>query len=194
MKIIKEDQNLMVIKNRNVLVFLIGVVFALAGFLAILKPDFFTNRPPMWSGFMFILIGLFVVFKAEITTITLDKIAGKIVFRWKTLINKKYKEYDLGSIKQLELQQVYTSGNNGRGRYSYRLVFILDSGEEVPLNPSGSSTLMVMGRLIVSEKVTGPRIAHFLTIPFQERRPPTVSETLSAIQSAVQTEMEKQKK
>jgi hypothetical protein len=198
MKIVKEDPNLMIIKDKNILAFLVGIVFTLAGFLVILKPDFFTNKPPMWSGVAGVAIGLFVVLVAKTTTITLDRITRKVVFKWKTLINEKSKEYELGSIKQLELQQVYTSSSKGRGGYSYRLVFILGTGEGVPLNPYGSSNVRIMGRQIITERGIGTRIANFLSIPFQERRPPTVSETLSTIQSAIenaaQKEIEKQKK
>lgn len=198
MKIVKENQNSMVIKERGILVFLVGIIFASAGFLVILNPDFFINRPPMWSGLVGILIGLFVVFVVKITTITLDKNTRKIVFRRKTLINEKSKEYDLGSIKQLELQQIYTSSSKGRGGYSFKLVFILDTGEEVPLNPYGSSVVRVIGKQIITEKEIGTRISNFLNIPFQERRAPTVSETLSTIQftiqNVVQKETEKQKK
>lgn len=194
MRIVKETTNLMVLKQKNVFVFLVGIIFILAGLLVILKPDFFTNQPPFWSGFAGIAIGLFIIFVAKITTVTLDKTAGEIVFKWRTLINTKSKEYELGSIKQLELQQVYTSNSRGRGGYSYKLAFILDTGEKLPLNPYSSSIVRIMGRQVILERKIGSRIANFLNIPFQERRPPTVSETLSAIQQTVQKEIEKNKR
>jgi len=190
MKIIKEDQNLMVIKDKSIVVFVVGAIFALGGFLVILKPDFFTNKPPIWSGFVGILIGLFVFFVAKITTITLDKITRKIVFEWKTIISKKSKEYDLGSIKQLELQQVYNSNSKSRGGYSNKLVFLLDNGEEVPLNPNSSSVVSVGGRQITTGKGIGLKISSFLNIPFQERRLPTVNEILSTIQSSIKNNAE----
>jgi len=199
MKIIKEDQNLMVIKDKSIVAFFVGAIFVLGGFLVILKPDFFTNKPSIWSGFVGILIGLFVVFVAKITTITLDKITRKIVFEWKTIISKKSREYDLGSIKQLELQQVYTSNSKSGGGYSNKLVFLLDNGEEVPLNPNSSSVVSVGGRQIITGKGIGLKISSFLDIPFQERRLPTVNEILSTIQSSIKNnaeeiEMENNKK
>ena len=196
MKIIKEEQNLMIIKDRNIFAFFVGVIFTLAGFLVILKPDFFTNQPPFWSGFAGIAIGLFVIFIAKISTITLDKTAKKLVLRWNTLINEKFKEYDFDLIKQIELRQIYTSSSkNVRGGYSYKLVFILNNSEEVPLNPyGGSSIVRIMGIQINTERVIGARIATFLNIPFRERRSPTVSETLSSIQQTVQKEIEKREK
>jgi len=198
MKIVKEEQGLMVLKDRNITVFVFGIIFTLAGFLVIIKPDFFTNRPPMWSGFVGILIGLFIIFAAKITTVTLNKISRKIALKRKNLINEKFQEYDIGSVKQLKLQQVYVPNSKGGGGHSYKLAFVLDGGEEVLLNPYGSSIIKVMGRQVITEKKIGARIANFLNIPFQERRSLTVSETLSTVQSAIQDvarkEMEKQKK
>jgi len=186
MKIIKEDQNLIILKDKSIFAFLVGVIFALAGFLVIFKPDFFTNKPPLWSGFVGIAIGLFIILVAKITTITLDKIEGKIMFKWNTLISQKFKEYEINSIKQLELQQVNTSSSKGRSGYSYKLVFILNTGEEVFLNPNSSSVVKVMGRQIVAEKEIGTKISNFLNIPFEERRSPTLNETLFTIQSAIE--------
>jgi len=186
MKIIKEDQNLIILKDKSIFAFLVGVIFALAGFLVIFKPDFFTNKPPLWSGFVGIAIGLFIILVAKITTITLDKIEGKIMFKWNTLISQKFKEYEINSIKQLELQQVNTSSSKGRSGYSYKLVFILNTGEEVFLNPNSSSVVKVMGRQIVTEKEIGTKISNFLNIPFEERRSPTLNETLFTIQSAIE--------
>jgi len=48
MKIVKEDQNLMIIKERNIFAFIAGIIFILFGFLVIFKPDFFNvKKPPL---------------------------------------------------------------------------------------------------------------------------------------------------
>ena len=197
MKITREDQNLMILKDSNIIVFIVGIIFALAGLVVIFKPDFFTNQPPMWSGFVGVLIGSFVVFVAKITTVSLDKISNKLLFLRKGLTSKSFKEYNLDQIKEVELSVVYSSSKKGGG-YSYHLAFVFNNGEIIPLNPGSSSIIRVMGRQMIPEKILGARIATFLGVPFQERRPPTVSETLSAVSSAIQSaaekEMEKQKK
>lgn len=192
MKIIKKNQNLMIIKERNVFVFLLGAIFTIFGFLVIFKPDFFNvNKPPLWSGFFGILSGLFIIFIAKITTIILDKNTRKLVFKWKTLIKEQSKEYNLDQIKQLELQQVYTSTNKGKIGYSYKLVFILSNNEEVPLNQYGSSISQAMRKKTNVEKLIGTKIANFLNVPFQEKRLPTVTEILSTIQETMRKEIEK---
>jgi len=197
MKIVKEDQNLMILKDRNIIVFIVGIIFALAGFAVIFKPDFFTNQPPIWSGFVGVLLGGFVVVAAKITTVSLNKTSNKLLFLRRSLLDKKVKEYNLDQIKEVELSVAYPSSGKGGG-YSYHLAFVFNNGEIVPLNPGSSSTIRIMGRQIIPEKTLGARIASFLSVPFQERRPPTVSETLSAVSSAIQSaaekEMEKQKK
>lgn len=197
MRIVRQDQNLMILKDRNIIVFIVGIIFAFAGFAVILKPDFFTNQPPTWSGFVGVLLGCFVVFAAKITTISLDKTSNKLLFLRRSLLGKKIKEYNLNQIKEVELSVSYSSSSKGGG-YSYHLALVFNNGEIVPLNPGSSSIIRIMGKQIIPEKTIGARIANFLNVPFQERRPSTVSETLSAVSSAIQSaaekEMEKQKK
>lgn len=191
MNIVKEDQNLMVLKDREIFVFVVGIIFELAGFLVIFKPDFFTNQPPVWSGFIGILLGGFVIFVTKISTVSFDKSSNKLSFLQKGLIGKNSKECNLDQIKEVELSAAYTSSSKGGG-YSYHLAFVLNNGEIVPLNPGSSSIVRIMGRQIIPEKTLGARISSFLNVPFQERRPPTVSETLSAVSSAIQSAAEKE--
>ena len=198
MRIVKENENLMVLKEKNIIAFVIGIIFLLAGIVVITKPDFFTNQPPFWSGLVGIFLGGFVIAVAKITTIKLDKSASKLTFLRKGLVGKSSNEYDLKQIKEIELSLAYNSSSRGGGGYSYHLAFVFNGGEIVQLNPGSSSIIRVMGRQIIPEKNLGARIASFLGVPFQERRPPTVSEALSAVSSAIQSaaekEMEKQKK
>jgi len=103
----KRRSNLMILKDNNIIVFIVGIIFALAGFVVIFKSDFFTNQPPMWSGF--------VVFVAKITTISLDKISNKLLFLRKGLTSKNIKEYNLDQIKEVELSVAYSSSSKSDG-------------------------------------------------------------------------------
>lgn len=197
MKIFKEDENVMVLKNRNIFAFIVGIIFLLAGIVIIIKPDFFTNQPPFWSGLVGIFLGVFVVSAAKITTINLDKPANKLTFLRGGLIGKSSKEYDLEQIKGVELSVAYNPTSKRGGGHSYHLAFVFNDGKIVRLNPGSSSNTRMMGRQIIPEKTLGAQIAGFLGVPFQERRPPTVSEALTAVSSAIQNvaekEVEKQK-
>ncbi len=202
MKIIKEDQNLMVIKENNILVFVVGVIFFVGGLIEIFYPEFFNANPPIWWGIMSTIAGMFAILFGQTITITLDKNTELMTFlKWK-LIKKDLNEYALNKIKEIELQQFYagTSGEmSGQSRFSYEISFIMDNGQRIPLNPGITSARTVF---ILSsrpkEAVFGQRIANFLGVTFQEKRPPTLSETLSTVQSAIQDsiekEMEKRKK
>lgn len=196
MRIIKEDQNIMILKDRHLVVFVVGTAFALVGFAVIFKLDFITNQPPAWSGFIGVLLGAFVILAGKITTISLDKRSNKLIHLRRGLTGKIIKEYNLDQIKEVELSVAYSSSTKGSGN-SYHLAFVFTSGEIIPLDPGSSSVTRIMGRQIIAEKGLGTRIADFLNVPFRERQPPTLSETLStvssAIQSAAEKEIEKQK-
>jgi len=191
MKIVKEEQNLMVIKNKNTFVFLVGITFALTGFLTILKPDIFINQPPLWSSIVGILLGSFIILVTKTTTINLNKTSNQIIFTHKTLFRQTITQHNLQQIKKIELQTIYNSSNKSSG-YSYRLIFELNNGKQIPLNSQGSSIIRIMGKQIIVEKKIGTKIANFLNIPFQEKRPPTLKETLSVVQSAIQSAAEKE--
>lgn len=191
MKIIKESENLMVLKDKNIAVFVIGIIFLLASIAIILKLDFFINQPPFWLGFVGIILGSFLIVVTKVTTVNIDKSVSKLIFLRKWLIGKSSIEYDLKQIKEIELFIAYHTSSKGGG-YSYHLAFVLNSGEIIQLIPGNSSIIRVMGRQIIPEKNIGARIAIFLGVPFQERRPPTVSETLSAVSSAIQNVAEKE--
>jgi hypothetical protein len=187
MKIIKETPNLMIIKDRNILSFFIGVIFLLVGLITIFYPEFFTDRPPREAGIGGILLGLLVISSAEITTIKLDKTADKLTIVRKSLFRKKIEERSLNQIKTIELRQIYQKKG-----YSYQLIFILENNEEIPI-PSTGVIVKVMGKQVTNERIIGARIASFLNIQFQERRPPSISEALSVIQKTVEKEIEKHK-
>jgi hypothetical protein len=99
-------------------------------------------------------------------------------------------EQNLNQIKAIELRTNYYQGKEAG---EYQLFFILENNEEIPL-PSTGGVVKVMGKQITNERIIGARIASFLNIQFQERRPPSVSEALSAIQKTVQKEIEKHRK
>ena len=91
MEIVKQDQNLMVIKDRGIPAFIAGIVFSLIGFLIILEYVFFTDKSPLWLGFVFILLGGFVLIISKTTTIILNKSTNKFIFLQKSLLTHSKK-------------------------------------------------------------------------------------------------------
>ena len=186
MTILIEDQNTLVLRDKNLLAFFLGAVSVGVGLMIVLQLDVFTSQPPVWSGSIGILLGIVVILVTKITTVTLDKSTKKLLFQYQSLTGKKTVEYQLDQIKELELTATFTHSRTGSG-YSYHVSFVLVTGEVIPLNLGTVNILRVMGRHILTEKSVGAKIAHFLQVPFQERRPPTVHETLSAVSSTIQT-------
>lgn len=188
MKIIKEDQNLMVIKDRNIFAFLIGAVFMLVGLLVILKPNLFSDQPPFWLGLVMALVGGFVILFAKAITVILDKTSSKILVAEKALLSRNTKEYGFDQIVKIELQKNYNTSRKGGGGF-YKLAFVLNDGKQITLSVASG---VVMGMEIIPGKEKGARIAKFLNVPFEERRPPTVSEAISAIQTGIQNAAQKE--
>lgn len=183
----------MILKDSNVIAFAAGTFFLLVGIIVIVEPDLFTNQPPFWLGFVFMLFGGGMVVGGKIITVYLDKSANKLIFVQKGLSGRKRKEYDLSQIKEVELSVAYNAASKSKGGgHSYHVAFVCKSGEIIQLNPGHASVRRFMGRQIIPEKILGVRIAAFLGVPFQERRPPTVQETLSAVTSAIQNVAEQE--
>jgi hypothetical protein len=188
MRIVKEDQNLMVIKDRNILIFLTGAVFLFIGLLLMLKPNLFASQPPFWYGLAAVLVGGFVVSAVKVTTVTLDKISSKMLVTDKSLLSQSKKEFGFDQIVKIELQRSQNFSRKGGGS-SYKLAFILNNGEQIPLSILSGA---VMGIEVIPGKGNGVRIASFLNVPFEERRPLTVNETISAIQTGIQNAAQKE--
>ncbi|MEW6328836.1 MAG: hypothetical protein AB1468_01835, partial [Candidatus Micrarchaeota archaeon] len=126
MKITQETTTLMVLNDRNILLFLLGAAIILVGFAAIFYPSTFIQTPPLWFGAFFFFMGLLIILKLPVTTVVLDKTTNKLSITLKTLVGKKVQEYDLNQINEIQLQQFY-SGGKGR-RATLKLVFILSDG------------------------------------------------------------------
>ncbi len=88
---------------------------------------------------------------------------------------KKTRDISTSDIKSLDLREVSSSR-----RPYFALVFILTHGEDVPLVEQGSRARF-FGSPDVPERHLGKKVADFLRIPFEERRPPTMHEILSVM-------------
>jgi hypothetical protein len=177
MKIVKETQNIIVIKEKNIPFYAIGAIFILGGvsLLTILKPAF-NNEPPIKFALLLILLGVFAILTLEITTVSIDKISNKLTIISRSIVRKKFVECLLNEIKMVELRLFYVIGEG----YYPRIVFILANERELPL-PLGK-IMRIVRRQIINEKSIGPKIAAFLKIPFDEKVMSTINEILSEAQ------------
>jgi hypothetical protein len=197
MKITIETQSLMVIKEGRIFVYVLSAVFTAAGLVVIFFPSFFTNNPPLWSGIVAVLAGILVVFLNKSINVKLDKSVDKFSMLKKSLIGKHSEEYSLSQIKEVEIRQMYYQGartrnsREGESGYYYELSIIMNNNQRILLNPGARNIQRGISFSRPKEQVIGEKIANFLGVPFQERRPPTVGEVFSEIRNVAQQQIEK---
>jgi len=173
MRILKEEQNLMVLQERNLSAFVAGTIFFIVGFVSIFQDL-------VLLGILVALFGAFIIATTKTVTISLNKSANKLSFFRKGLISQSHQEYDLNQIKEIEMSRTknyHVSGIRSVGRYLYHLAFVLKSGEVVFFNSSNTSPFITPQRRI------GSRVANFLGVPFKEKGRPTHGRALSTVSS-----------
>jgi hypothetical protein len=187
MKVIKEDSGLMIVKHRNILFFIIAIFFVILGFGATFSPNFLISETtPLWFGLVFILSGFLALFSIKITTIRLDKSENKISILKKRIAGRQnLEEFPIENVKEIELTVDFSSSSDGKNSYSYQLYFVLNDGQNKELGQNVTSTNKPLNSIFSSQIKTGKRIAGFLDVPFLERRPPTVQETLSTVSKTI---------
>jgi hypothetical protein len=69
--IVNHNQNILILKDNNIIAHLVGIIFLVVGFTIIIKPSVFTNNPPIIFGIISLVLGLFVILVAKVTTVTI---------------------------------------------------------------------------------------------------------------------------
>ncbi len=185
MRIVKEKEDLMVLRDEGIIAFLIGPVFLTVGIVFIIKEGFSPIEPSSWTYLLFIFVGILITVLWKTTTISLNKKTGKLIFLSKGLKGKISKEYNLNEIKEIEIHTEYLKNKDNESNVSYHLIFIFNNGERVPLSPGERGSRRSMGVQVIPEVEIGKKLAKFLDVPFQERRLPTVQETLSTVSNVI---------
>ena len=193
MKLVQKDQNTLIIIDSKLFAYFAGAIFSLIGIVSLVKPDIFSGNIGLTESVISLLVGLFIFCLATKTIVILDKGLGKMIVRHRSLIRKTEKEYGLNDIGRIELQSSIAT-NGGRKGGSSSIAIVLKSGEQIIFS---LPTVSLPFRKIILGSENGVEIAHFLGVPFEERRPLTVRETIGAIQRGIQNaatiEIEKQK-
>lgn len=166
-------------------------MFFVSGLLLILKPSFLNinTEIPWWVGVFVFVMGLVSVILPTRDLIVFDKNENTLTISQKSLIKKEVFLYKLDSIKLIELW-VLPSLGKGSGP-QYKVACVQQDDHQIILNPNSSSSATVslgaMSWNLSPEKKIGKRIATFLNVPYSdERRPPTVTETLSVLSKGFQ--------
>lgn len=160
MKIIKQDQSLMIIQSGNI-IFLNSTFFIIivVSFIIFITNSSFTY---FLSGFLAIITAiLFALLTTsfKVTNINIDKNTNKLIFNYKKLISRKIEEYNLNSVKQIEIGFM-------------NITFVLDSGEKIKLVPLSAAIIpsraFIFFATSLRENVSqiGKSIADFINVPF----------------------------
>ena len=194
MRIIKETESLMVLKDRRIFGFFVGVVFFFLGTILLIFPNISVDRVPFWLDLVFIICGAFAILFMNVITVTIDKNANSMHFISKSLFIKGENTYGLKDIKQIEMRANEDSTSSGRTgfytpKYSYSIVFILSN--DIPVVMPSSGTTIVAGVQIIPEKKLGARISAFLGVPFIEKKLPTLAESIGTIKEEISNSLEK---
>lgn len=182
MKIIRQNSEELIIKDGN-FAWIAGSIFFIIGIIIIWKPYFLNSEIPWWVGLFVIMLGLLSVIFPTSDTIVFSKKENVLKIQRKNLVGLKKEEYPLDKINTIELRS-FSSGRNEA--LQYRLVCLGENNKEIILNPNKStSSRFSLGSFsfnVIPEKKIGQEIALFLEVPFSDdRRPPTVNETLNKI-------------
>ncbi len=112
---------------------------------------------------------LFLVVFATITTIICDRPSGQISIRSRSLLRKSVKEYLFTDISSIEVESTHTHGHNQSP--TYRIAFILITGESVPLHSYYSS-----GYFAKAKKAN--RLSEFMGLQGPSLHPENILQTL----------------
>lgn len=171
MKIIKEDTQVMIIKDRMTVAFIVEALFTIFGVITLFYPEIFSYNVPPW----FSIVGIFafvMIFFTKILTITLDKGYGKIVFSYKSIMTSNRSEFDLDQIKEIEATPYYTNVGNSHG-IAYVISFVTLDNQKIIINEHERTIKKSWGKPINPYKDMCNRIAAFLQIPFIEKEDKT---------------------
>lgn len=185
MRIVNETADLMELKDRNILGFLVFIIFIVMGAIILLSPDFLNAKPSKIWGGVFLVLSLLALLSLQTMNIRIDKSSNRVSISRKSIIKNKKEEYEISQIAFLEIQQTYRKKGFG-----YILFLILKTGEQIRLTES-VITKRGMSGVDSGIKVLGSRIAEFLNVKFEGRRAPSLSETFSTIHDTIQKEIEK---
>ena len=197
MKIISPSTTVLIVKDFTILPYLTGFLFiAISVLLMILPPGsnfldgiWSPDKPvPFWLGPILIVIGFVPLIFYKASTAIFDKTSNIFSIEWKSILGKKQERYYLNQIKEIILSIGINSTNTKgsvRATNSFNLsVHMQDNSYIILGNSSGSISINrinlsgLLGKGIADK---GKKIAEFLNVPFQEIRPPSITEIVSMV-------------
>lgn len=141
MKVVKEEKNLLVLRENNLISYGLVAIFLV---IAI--------QPRDQGGVTGVVIGLVLIAIIRRTTVILDKTKKLMLIESRSLIKQKTREYDLDQIKAIEV------------RKNTIIVAVMSDGQEVALNLEGSGRVALNGIGISGVGQLAGKVADFLEV------------------------------
>ncbi|MGB3654411.1 MAG: hypothetical protein WBA41_24825 [Rivularia sp. (in: cyanobacteria)] len=130
MKVVQRSQNLLILQERPLFLWIIAGVSIPLGFFII--ASLIKNQDnQFWTillGGVFIASGLFSIYVSPFATYRFDRTLGNFILKRKGLSGIKVIKYHLNEIKDVQVEESISSDGN-----TYRVTIVLVSGEQLPL-------------------------------------------------------------
>ncbi len=168
MKIVKEGDNSIVLKENLLWVIVIGILFLVLGVLIlanIIKIEPLTQK--LFIGIAASILGILVIIFSSNRTIDIDRMQETLIIKDKTLFKNNTQKYSFKDIKSLDLVwSIETTGNKKKRKVLRCLLFlVLKNGKEIQF----SRGMMAQN---TKYKEIGTKISSLTGIPYIERTPP----------------------
>lgn len=192
LKVNKQTESEMILKESSVLHIVIGLVFAAFGGVMLFMPEVFQdNAPDWWIGALFLAVGLGVIlFVKGSTVVHIDKAGKKLTLKHAGIILKDSTDYNLGEVEEVELRKYYSTMRTSKGgrqtKMNIETSIILTNDRRVTLSRTSGSGLVTMFQSGSGEKALAQNIAKFIGVEFKDRKPPTAEEVLGAISKGIE--------
>jgi hypothetical protein len=196
MKIAKQTQDEMILKDGAMWRLAFGVGFMLIGviFGYFMFMSGTNNAVPYIVPAVPFLIGLLWTLFFPAYVVDINKTSGQIIYTLKRTVGNKVFNYNVADVARVETRKnwstttVQSGGRGGQGfsRREFELmsqsVLIFKDGKELPLDNAGGGTakMTTMNSSDLTterESSTAKQVADFLGVPFQEIEPPQMSNT-----------------
>jgi hypothetical protein len=190
MKIIKQTEEELFLKDGGISGIIGGIIFICFGFylgytLKIFSSSQYSN---IWFPLILILVGLILLFTSSSINIAIEKQSGKIIYNIKRLIGSKSQESDIANVVRVELRKEWKITTNSSSKQGLSIpqrvlmsqsIIIFKDGSELAIDHKKKSSESIVGGVSVlggqgREKLIANKIAEFLGVPFQEITPSTL--------------------
>lgn len=196
MKIIKEGQGLMVLKDNNYSHYLGGLVFFAVGLLVVFAAN--GNLMAVGIGALFAIIGVYIFISNKAIEARIDKISSKFSVSMSSLLKgREYKEFSLGQVKELVLRCFIDRGSKGSSYYQFALDFKIDTGEVISLEFGrvGAGLMDAFSNPREKKRMEAKQVAVFLGLPLKEESPLSLGDMMNLMkQGGAQAYAEQMKK